>query len=136
VTARTFPETDQEVLTYDVNDNVTSLTQVAKAGSGLANTAVGATYEPTWNHLASITDARGATTTFSCYASSNGASLTRTAVGPSLGAVSPTYTFGYNAIGLPTRGIDPAGVTTTHGHDGHGDLTSTNEGAMGEGKGY
>ncbi len=131
VTSRTFPETDQEVFTYDGNDNVTSLTQVAKTGSGLANTVVSATYEATWNHLASITDARGATTTFSYYASGNGASMMKTAVRPSLGGVSPTYTFAYNAIGLPTQSVDPAGVTTTHGYDSYGNLTSTTEGAAG-----
>jgi hypothetical protein len=47
VTSRTFPETDQELFVYDGSDNVTSLTQVAKTGSGLANTALSATYEPT-----------------------------------------------------------------------------------------
>ncbi len=45
---------------------------MAKAGSGLANTVVSATYEPTWNHLASITDALNHTTTFAYYASGNG----------------------------------------------------------------
>ena len=36
---------------------------------------------------------------------------------PSLGGVSPVYTFTYNAIGLPTQRVDPAGVTTGHGYD-------------------
>jgi YD repeat-containing protein len=131
VTSRTFPETDQELFTYDANDNVTSLTQVAKTGSGLANTVVSATYEPTWNHLASITDALNHTTTFAYYASGNGASLMQKATRPSLGGVSPVYSFTYNAIGLPTQSVDPAGVTTGHGYDSYGNLTSTTEGAVG-----
>jgi YD repeat-containing protein len=64
VVSRTFPEGDEEFFGYDLNDNVLSLVQMAKPGSGLANTVVTATYEPTWNHLATITDARGNTTSF------------------------------------------------------------------------
>ena len=73
VLSRTFPESDQELFTYDLSDNVLSLTQVAKPGSGLANTVVSATYEPTWNHLASITDARNYITNFAYYPSGSGA---------------------------------------------------------------
>jgi YD repeat-containing protein len=131
VTSRTFPETDQERFAYDGSDNVTALTQVAKTGSGLTNTVVSATYEPTWNHLASITDALNHTTTFAYYASGAGASLMQKATRPSLGGVSPVYSFTYNAIGLPTRSVDPAGVTTGHGYDSYGNLTSTTEGAAG-----
>jgi len=124
VVSRAFPETDQELFSYDINDNVFSLTQVAKSGSGLANTVVGATYDPTWNHLATITDANTNTTTFSYYPSGNGASLMQTAVRPAVNGVNPTYTFAYNAIGLPTQTVDPAGVTTTHAYDSLGNLTS------------
>ena len=84
---------------------------MAKPGSGLANTVVTATYEPTWNHLATITDARGYTTSFAYYASGSGASLMQTATRPSVGGVQPVYSFSYNAIGLPTQTVDPAAVT-------------------------
>jgi YD repeat-containing protein len=131
VTSRTFAETDQERFAYDGSDNVTALTQVAKASSGLTNTVVSATYEPTWNHLASITDALNHTTTFAYYASGAGASLMQKATRPSLGGVSPVYAFTYNAIGLPTQSVDPSGVTTGHGYDSYGNLTSTTEGAAG-----
>lgn len=57
VLTRTFPEIDQEVFAYDANDNVSSLMNWPKSGSPLFPTTITATYEPTWNHLASITDA-------------------------------------------------------------------------------
>ncbi len=129
VLTRTFPETDQEQFTYDADDNVKSLTQVAKTGSGLANLVVSAKYESTWNHLASITDARGNTTSFAYYPSGVGASLMQTATRPAVGGIHPVYSFTYNAIGLPTLTVDPAGITTAHAYDSYGNLTSTTEGA-------
>ena len=48
---------------------------------------------------------------------------------PAVGGVRPTFTFAYNAIGLPTQTVDPAGITTTHVYDALGNLTSTTEGA-------
>jgi RHS repeat-associated protein len=130
VTSRTFPETDQEQFAYDANDNVLSLTRVAKTGSGLASTSVSATYEPTWNHLATITDALLNTTSFVYYpAGVTGASLMETATRPAVTGGTPVYTFTYNAIGLPTQTVDPAGITTAHAYDSYGNLTSTTEGA-------
>jgi YD repeat-containing protein len=131
VATRTFPEGDQEVFAYDLNDNTTALVNWPKPGSPLSPTTVTATYEPTWNHLASITDALRNTTTFAYYASGNGASLMQTATRPIVGGFAPVYSFTYNAIGLPTQTVDPAAVTTTHAYDGYGNLTSTTEGASG-----
>jgi YD repeat-containing protein len=42
VLTRTFPEGDAEQFAYDGLDNVLSLTEIAKPGSGLANTVVSA----------------------------------------------------------------------------------------------
>lgn len=126
---RTFPEGDEEQFTYDALDNVLSLTNVAKPGSGLTNTVVQATYEPTWNHLASITDALLKTTNFTYYPSGAGASLMQQAQRPTVNGVRPTYTFQYNSIGLVTQSVDAAGITTTHAYDTYGNLTSTTEGA-------
>ena len=131
VLTRAFPETDSEVFAYDLNDNVTALVNYPKSGSPLTPTTVTATYEPTWNHLASITDALGNTTRFAYYASGNGASLMQTATRPVTGGFAPVYSFTYNAIGLPTQTVDPAAVTTTHAYDSYGNLTSTTEGAVG-----
>ena len=129
VVSRTFPELDQEQFAYDALDNVLSLTEIAKPGSGLANTVVQATYDPTWNHLASITDALLNTTNFTYYPSGAGASLMSQAQRPAVGGVRPTFTFQYNSIGLVTQSVDAAGITTTHAYDSYGNLTSTTEGA-------
>jgi RHS repeat-associated protein len=129
VLSRTFPEGDGEAFAYDALDNVLSLTEVAKPGSGLANTVVSATYDPTWNHLASIVDALNNTTNFTYYASGSGASLMQEAQRPAVNGTRPTYTFQYNSIGLVTQSVDAAGIATTHAYDSYGNLTSTTEGA-------
>jgi RHS repeat-associated protein len=129
VTSRTFPESDQEQFGYDTNDNVTSLTRVPKTGSGLSSTTVSATYDPTWNKLQTITDAKMNTTTFAYYPSGSGASMLHTVTQPVVTGGSPVYTFTYNSIGLLTQLQDAAGVTTSHNYDSYGNLTSTTEGA-------
>src|SRR5665213_3633525 len=129
VTSRTFPESDQEQFAYDASDNVIAGTKLPKTGSPLAPIVVAATYDPTWNKLASITDAMGNVTNFTYYPSGAGASLMSQAQRPAVGGTRPTYTFQYDAIGLATRGVDPTGVTTTHAYDGFGNLTLTTEAA-------
>ena len=125
VTKRIYPEGDNDVFAYDTSDNVTGLTRNAKPGSGLSPLTISAAYNATWNKIASLTDARGNTTTFTYHPSGNGAGELATAVRPAVGGLSPTYTFGYNAIGLVTSEVDPTGRTTTHAYNGFGDRTST-----------
>jgi RHS repeat-associated protein len=125
VTKRIYPEGDNDVFAYDTSDNVTGLTRNAKPGSGLSPLTISAAYNATWNKIASLTDARGNTTTFTYHPSGNGAGELATAVRPAVGGQSPTYTFGYNAIGLVTSEVDPTGRTTTHGYNSYGDRTST-----------
>jgi hypothetical protein len=50
--------------------------------AGLSNAYVAATYETTWNHSASITNALGNVVTFAYYPSGNHASLVQTAIRP------------------------------------------------------
>lgn len=125
VTKRIYPEGDNDVFVYDAQDNVTKLTRNAKPGSGFSPLIIDATYNPTWNRIASLKDARGHTTSFTYHPSGNGAGQLATAVRPAVGGQSPTYTFGYNAIGLVTSEVDPTGRTTTHGYNSFGDRTST-----------
>ncbi|MFN7179797.1 RHS repeat-associated core domain-containing protein [Hyphomonas sp.] len=125
VTKRIYPEGDNDVFAYDTSDNVTGLTRNAKPGSGLSPLTISAAYNTAWNKISSLTDARGNTTTFTYHPSGNGAGELATAVRPAVGGQSPTYTFGYNAIGLVTSELDPTGRTTTHAYNGFGDRTST-----------
>ena len=130
VLSRIFPEQDQEQFAYDAYDNVTGLMKVPRPGSGLANITVSASYDPTWNKLASVTDAMGNVTNFSYYASGNGASLMSQALRPAdLSGSRPSYTFQYGTIGLPTQEVDATGITTTHTYDSYGNLTATTEAA-------
>ncbi len=140
VTSRTFPESDQEAFVYDANDNVTQLTKIPKPGSGLANIVIHATYETSWNKLASITDAMGNETDFTYYPNTSACGSTGVANSmmckaqrPAVGGSRPTFTFQYDstttATHLVSQSVDPNGVTTRHGYDSFGDLTSTTEGA-------
>lgn len=101
VTSRTYPETDRDAFAYDLADNVIKLTRTPKTGSPLANIVIEASYEPTWNKLSWVKDALGRQTDFSYYASGAGASLLQQAQRPAVGGVRPTYSYQYNAIGLP-----------------------------------
>jgi RHS repeat-associated protein len=125
VTRRTYPESDNDVFAYDTADNVTRLTRNAKPGSGLSPLVIEATYNTTWNKPATLKDARNNTTQFTYHPSGNGAGELATAVRPAVDGQVPTYSFGYNAIGLVTSEVDPTGRTTTHGYNSFGDRTVT-----------
>ena len=113
VVGRTFPEGDAEQFAYDSLDNVLSLTQLPKPSSGLANTTVSASYDPTWNHLASITDALSNTTNFlATVLSGAGVLAGEPASGNGGTAFVPTRrSLAYSAIGLVTQmAVDAAGT--------------------------
>ncbi|MGA0601551.1 RHS repeat-associated core domain-containing protein [Caulobacter sp. KR2-114] len=136
VLSRTFPLLDQEQFAYNAIDQVTQLTKVPATIQNQTtppNIFVHATYDPVWNKLATLTDARNFTTTLSYYGSGNGASMLQQAVRPEVGCPSncvfPTYSYQYNSAGQVTQEVDPTGVTTTHGYDTHGDLKWTTLGA-------
>jgi RHS repeat-associated protein len=130
VTARIYPEGDRDTFAYDLRDNVVELVRYPKPGSMLDPLTISAEYDPTWNRISSITDARGNESTFTYHASGNGAGLLASAVRPAVGGQNPTYTFGYNAIGLVTQENDPSGRRTTHSYNSYGDRTSTTIGAV------
>ncbi|AXE63947.1 hypothetical protein BBF93_06735 [Hyphomonas sp. CACIAM 19H1] len=124
VIQRAYPEGDHDVFEYDARDNVTKLVRNAKPGSGLSPLEIEATYDSTWNKIATLQDARGNTTSFTYHPSGNGAGQLATAVRPAVGGLNPTYTFGYNALGLIASETDPTGRTTTYGYNALGDRTS------------
>jgi RHS repeat-associated protein len=133
ISSRTYPEGDQDRFGYDGLDNVVSLTKVPKpcqVQGCSANIVVHASYEPTWNKLASLIDARGNETDFTYYGSGVGASMLQAVQRPAVSGARPTYSFQYNSIGLLISETDAAGVTTTHNYDSYGNLSSTTTGTM------
>jgi RHS repeat-associated protein len=125
-TRRTYPEGNYEEFSYDIRDNVLGISKYPKSGGGNPITIV-ATYNSTWNRLATLKDGRGSITTYTYHASGNGAGQIATAVRPAVGGQQPTHSFLYNAIGLVTQETDPTGRITTHSYDGAGNkLTTTN----------
>lgn len=129
ITGYTYPEGDQETLTYDGRNNVLTMTRIAKPGSGLSNITVSATWDTTWNKPAGITDPLGRTTTFAYVASGNGASLMSSATRPDPDGAgpltAPVYSFTYNAKGQPLTMTDPTGVVTSNTYNGAFQLATT-----------
>src|SRR5688572_8038658 len=83
-TRATLPEGNYTQYGYDTRGNVTTLTNVAKSGSGLANIVTSATYPSTCTNVktcnkpTSSTDARGKVTDYT-YNATHGGILTLTA---------------------------------------------------------
>ncbi len=107
----TFPEGNSVQYGYDTRGNVTLVTHVAKAGSGLANIVTSAGYDttcanpvtcnqPNWTR-----DALGAQTDYT-YDATHGGVLTVTAPAPTAGAVRPQGRFSYAQV--PTYGLNSA----------------------------
>jgi RHS repeat-associated protein len=117
----TYPETDQEQLTYDDHNNVTSKTRVAKQpGSGLASTSIQAQWDQTWNRPLWIKDALNNETDFIYYPINTvGASLPQTVTLPSPDgmAARPGYSFTYTALGQPLLVTDPTSLQTKYEYD-------------------
>lgn len=114
-----YPELDREEIEYDDRNNPILFRKVAKPGSTEAATplSVSATWHPTWNKIASLTDARGATTTFNYLAAGGGAGELSSVVRPAVTGGSPTYQYGYNGFGQVASVQDPTGVSTSYGYD-------------------
>lgn len=123
------PEGNKTQLKYGVNNNITEIRRVAKAGSGLADTLETATYDlaactsyqlKVCNKPLTVTDAKGKVTDYT-WAASHGGMLTETLAAPTTGADRPQkrYTYaqfnawykkrcGYNcAIGLSCLASNP-----------------------------
>ncbi len=101
----TRPEGDYTEYTYQGAD-VSTVTQVAKPGSGLANLVITASYTQNNNTCAnpkichkplSVTDARGNVTNYS-YDATHGGLLTVTSPAPTSGAVQPQTRISYSPL--------------------------------------
>lgn len=124
VSGYTYPEFDQEQLFYDDRNNETQLTKIPKPGSYEAThgqfLTLQATWDPVWNKLASLVDAKAACTSTFSYVplGSNGggelASASRCIENP---AGPATYGFSYTDLGRLQSSTDPTGVQTAYTYD-------------------
>ena len=102
VTRITRPEGNYTDFTYDARGNVTTTTNVAKPGSGLANIVTSASFDATCanaktcNQPNSTTDALGHVTDYS-YDGTHGGVLAVTAPAPTGGAVRPQARYSYTS---------------------------------------
>lgn len=120
-----MPEGNYTAYTYDSRANVTQVTEVAKAGSGLANIVTSAVYPAscantlTCNQPSATIDARGHQTDYT-YDPNHGGVLTVMAPAPTVGAVRPqtrlTYTSRYawykNSSGSVVQAPTPIALVT------------------------
>ncbi|MDR3615538.1 MAG: RHS repeat-associated core domain-containing protein [Candidatus Obscuribacterales bacterium] len=109
LTQSILPEGNQKLYTYDSNNNVLSLTAVAKPGSGLANIVNSFTYDPTWALVKTATDGKSQVTTYN-YDPTLGNLLTIQR--PLIGGVTPTVSFTHNARGQVLTATDETGIVT------------------------
>jgi RHS repeat-associated protein len=97
------PEGNYTDYGYDSRGNLTGVTQVAKSGSGLANIVTTASYDATCanpktcNKPNSVTDERGAVTSYT-YDATHGGVLTVTSPVPTSGAVQPQSRISYTPL--------------------------------------
>lgn len=114
----TYPEGDREELEYDARNNQTVMRKLPKPGSAEAvanqKIEIAATWDPTFNKITTLTDAKGQLSSFSYFPSGNGKGEMAFAVRPN-GA---TYAFQYNVFGQLVSSTDPTGVNTQIAYDG------------------
>jgi len=110
----TQPEGNYTQMTFDANDNVLSITSVAKSGSGLGNIVENMTYDTTWAKLKTYQDGRGNITTNS-YDPANGNLLTIQR--PMVGGQTPTVTMTYNGRGQMLTRTDETSIVTQFNYD-------------------
>ena len=100
------PEGNKVQLKYGVNNNVTEIRRIAKAGSGLADTVETATYDTTacinyqlkiCGKPLTVTDAKGIVTDYT-WSATHGGMLTETRAAPSAGADRPQKRYTYTQL--------------------------------------
>jgi RHS repeat-associated protein len=117
-----YPELNREEFDYDWRNNMTLLRKVPKPGSTLPSPEIKATWDPVWNKIASLTDAKNQMTLFTYHPSNPGAGELASAVRPAVADVHSTYQFSYSAAGLVETSTDPTNVVTSFTYTPTGDL--------------
>ena len=120
VTGYTYPEGNQQLLTYDSQNNTASLQRIAKQGSTLTFQPIQAVWNQTWNKPSSITDSMGCLTTFAYVPTgTNGTSLLQNATRckPDSTQSNPVYLFTFNAYGQTLSTTDPSGLQISNTYD-------------------
>lgn len=109
-----FPEGNSVEWLYNNKNFVVSRTKKAKPASGLADIVDTFTYDPTWNKVATITNALARVTTFT-YSPSNGNLLSIQK--PVVGGLTPVTTVTYNSRGQLDTVTDQTGIVTKFTYD-------------------
>jgi RHS repeat-associated protein len=120
----TAPEANTVAYTYsnDPKQNLVGVLVTPKPGSGQNPTTQSFTYDPTWNKVASATDALGLIST---YGYDGGGNLIRlTADAGDQSHFNATQLFAYDGYGQLTAATDELGFVTRYSYNEFGDLTS------------
>lgn len=128
---QTLPEGNSTETAYDENNNVLSITQIAKPGSGLSNIVNSFTYETTWNKVESFEDGEGNITSYE-YDPTQGTLLK--IIRPEIDSQIPEVNFTYNARGQVETRTDETGIVDKFVYDGTNEelLTSTHDFGVGQ----
>lgn len=128
VVERTFPEGNRVLFEYDQKHNLTRLTKVPKTLASppagwpvLGNIVLRATYHALCNRLASVTDARNETTSWTYDTTTcTPTKVEQPSVMDPVAGISkrPTTTFTYNAFGQKLSATDPTGVVASYTYYG------------------
>lgn len=114
VVRATAPEGNYRQFAYDLNNNVLTITDVAKSGSGLSNIVQNFTYDSTWNKVHTAQDGRGNTTTYNWNATTG--TLTNVQR-PMVGGLTPQVSYAYTSRGQIDTVTDETGVISKFSYD-------------------
>lgn len=110
----TLPEGNYTQNAFDMNDNVLTITKVAKSGSGLGNIVLNNTFDSTWAKIKTEQDGNGNTTTYG-YDATTGNLLTIQR--PAVSGQTPLVTMKWNSRGQQLSRIDETGIQTQFVYD-------------------
>lgn len=107
----TKPEGNYTEYQYDEKNNLLSITNVAKPGSGLSDIVVAFSWSNAWNRVETVTDGNGNVTSYS-YDSMTG--LLTNIEYPEVNSIHPEISISYNARGQVDEITDQVGTVTKY----------------------